>query len=229
MFWKKRVLSNDVAQKTPVVDTMERHSHQSYQGREPTSHELNLDSKFEKALQAYRQKKYTEALPLFMELAEAGYADGQHFLSNMYCDGLGVAVDQKKSYSLMLKSAEQDNPKSVLSLWFGHLDGTRFPKDESKAEHWHKKRQEIEQRKNSPNHSKLPASISIDDARMSGSGLSESPPIVLSLVECLEAEKRKDWSLAFGGVSKLAQQGDAEALETLARYYSQGIGGRIQK
>lgn len=223
MFWKKKAPAN-VAVECAPADTMERHSRLKYQGRDPTSYELDLDKKFETALQAYRKKDYTAALPLFMELAEAGHADGQHFLSNMYSDGLGVAEDQRKSYSLLLKSAEQENKKSVVSLWYGYLNGIGCPKDEGKADFWYKKLREIEDRRKTPRDSKSPTSISCSDASANSSGLADGPPDVLSLVECLAAEKRKDWGLAFSGVSRLAEQGDAKALETLARYYSQGIG-----
>jgi hypothetical protein len=223
MFWKKRASAKDAVNCAPA-DTMERHSHLKYQGREPTSYELDLDMKFETALHAYRKKDYAVALPLFTELADAGHADGQHFLSNMYSDGLEVAADQRKSISLLLKSAEQENKKSVVSLWYGYLNGIGCPKDESKADFWHKKLREIDDSRKTPRDSKSTAYISCSDTSVGRSGLVDGLPNVLSLVECLAAEKRKDWALAFGGVSRLAEQGDAKALETLARYYSQGIG-----
>lgn len=223
MFWKKRASTNEVAKCAPT-DNMERHSHLKYQSREPTPYELDLDTKFETALYAYRNKDYTVALPLFMELAEAGHADGQHFLSNMYGDGLAVAADQRKSYSLMLKSAEQENIKSVVSLWYRYLNGIGCPKDEGKADFWNKKLREIEDSRKTQSDSKSLTSITCDDASAGHSRLADGPAKVLSLVESLAAEKRKDWALAFGGVSRLAEQGDAKALETLARYYSQGIG-----
>lgn len=222
MFWKRKAFS-DAVDKSEPADTMERHAHLKRQGRELTSYEIDLDTKFETALDAYRKEEYTVALPLFIELADAGHADGQHFLSNMYADGLGVPRDYRKSYSLLLKSAEQENKKSVAGLWYGYLNGIGCPKDEGKADFWYKKLREIEDGRKASTDSKSVASISSSDASPGCSGLADVPNM-LSLVECLEAEKRKDWASAFGGVSRLAEQGDAKALETLARYYSQGIG-----
>jgi hypothetical protein len=61
----------------------------------------------QRANNLYEQGRYTEALPLYQNLAEQGNVDAQMSLGAMYHNGLGVAKDEQKAGEWYLKAAEQ--------------------------------------------------------------------------------------------------------------------------
>ena len=87
----------------------------------------------------YDNKKYGEAVKLFSELAELGYADAQNVLGFCYDMGNGVSRDYKEAVKLYRKSAEQGNASAQNNLGYCYSKGNGVPQDYKKAVEWYRK------------------------------------------------------------------------------------------
>ena len=87
----------------------------------------------------YDNKKYGEAVKLFRELAELGYADAQNVLGFCYDMGNGVSRDYKEAVKLYRKSAEQGNASAQNNLGYCYSKGNGVPQDYKKAVEWYRK------------------------------------------------------------------------------------------
>lgn len=61
------------------------------------SHLSGINEKFERAIKSYEDKKYIEAVTIFSDLAEQGFAEAQFNLSLLYFSGLGTPKNFKWS------------------------------------------------------------------------------------------------------------------------------------
>lgn len=88
---------------------------------------------------------YERALPLLQkeaeqELAEP-YTKGKVLascltLGNMYLNGTGTSVDQKKAFSWYLKAATKGDPKAQSQVGNCYMNGTGTPQDAGEAKKW---------------------------------------------------------------------------------------------
>lgn len=78
------------------------------------------------------QEKFKQALPK----AEAGNAEAQFDIGNMYEKGNGVARDNSKAFEWYLKAAKQQHEKAAFEVGFAYLRGSGVSKDYDKALKW---------------------------------------------------------------------------------------------
>ena len=78
------------------------------------------------------QEKFKKALPK----AEAGDAEAQFDVGNMYEKGNGVAKDEAKAFEWYAKAAKQNHDKAAFEVGFAYLRGAGVSKDYDKAMTW---------------------------------------------------------------------------------------------
>jgi hypothetical protein len=91
---------------------------------------------FEDAKAAYRRYDYETALKLWMPLAEAGHAESQFSLGDMYENGWGVPKDPSEAAKWYRRAAAQGEPHAQFSLGFMYRKGTGVPEDLVLAHMW---------------------------------------------------------------------------------------------
>ena len=87
-------------------------------------------------LAAMKQGNYALALRLARPLAEAGNAEAQSIVGNLYEMGLGVAPDQSKALQWYALAADQGNVAAENALGRIYSQGAGTQMDASKAYHW---------------------------------------------------------------------------------------------
>ena len=78
------------------------------------------------------QEKFKKALPK----AQAGNAEAQFDVGNMFEKGNGVARDETKAFEWYLKAAKQNHDKAAFEVGFAYLRGVGISKNYDKALKW---------------------------------------------------------------------------------------------
>lgn len=78
------------------------------------------------------QEKFKQALPK----AEAGDAEAQFDVGNMYEKGNGVAKDEANAFEWYVKAAKQNHDKAAFEVGFAYLRGVGVSQDYDKAMKW---------------------------------------------------------------------------------------------
>lgn len=79
-----------------------------------------MDKHEEQALDHYWKSEYAEALPLFIQAAEAGHADAMMMLAHLHDDGLGVAPDWERSYEWAQRAIAAGSVTAWMNLGVSH-------------------------------------------------------------------------------------------------------------
>jgi TPR repeat protein len=100
--------------------------------RKPSSSLECATVDFKRGIEAWKQKDYATALPVFRELAKRGDRNGQYWLAIMYDKGQGVPQDREQATYWFTKVAEQGSSVNQMRL------GARFlhMEDYERAVYW---------------------------------------------------------------------------------------------
>jgi hypothetical protein len=94
---------------------------------------MNIEERFEEAVNFYNNKEYDKAVPLLEELANEGHAGAQLVFGVCYFDGVGLANDYVKAVEWLRKSAEQGNIRALGALGRCYYNGEGVTQDEDKG------------------------------------------------------------------------------------------------
>lgn len=89
----------------------------------PAVKELTPVELYNKAVAFDRDKKYSEAAPLFRQAAEKGHADAQNFLGTYYAEGNYVTKSEYEAVKWYKKAADQGNKYAQCNLAYRYLNG----------------------------------------------------------------------------------------------------------
>ncbi|GMB89905.1 hypothetical protein NHP190002_05840 [Helicobacter ailurogastricus] len=103
------------------------------------SQENTKEKYFEKAVRAYKERDYQEALNLFQKAAEMEHVDAVFNLARMHSDGQGVSQDYGKAIEYYKKAVELGNADACFNLALLYEDGNGVPQDYTKAVDLYKK------------------------------------------------------------------------------------------
>lgn len=126
-------MSGVESQKTPqtppatITDNQQQPSHE-------TSYEI-----FKRADALYKQKRYEEAIPLFILAAEQNNADAQYALGACYRYGRGVSQDYYEAVKWYQKAAEQGHRSAQYSMGLCYSRGHGATQDNQEAAKWYRK------------------------------------------------------------------------------------------
>ena len=83
----------------------------------------------EEGVAAYDAKDYADALRILRPLAEAGEAEAQYYLGEMYSNGLGIAQDYDEALQWYRLAVEQGHPGGQVGLGYlyGNGNGVEHP------------------------------------------------------------------------------------------------------
>ncbi len=70
----------------------------------------------QKAVSLYKQKRYVDARPLFVQSCDGGEMKACNYLGYLYAKGLGGAHDTKKARDVYQKACDQGTLSSCASL-----------------------------------------------------------------------------------------------------------------
>ena len=87
----------------------------------------------EKGRAAFQSGDYETALAIWQPLAEAGHADSQFGLGQMYGNGFGVMMDDALAIKWYAIAAEQGHAKAQFNLAVMHQNGWGFPQSDAEA------------------------------------------------------------------------------------------------
>jgi len=79
------------------------------------------------AFSLLEEKKYKEALELYIELALEGNSDARLWVGNFYDRGLGVATNKEKARYWFKLASEQNHPSACFNLAMLEKRGSQFP------------------------------------------------------------------------------------------------------
>lgn len=88
---------------------------------------------YDTGLEAFNTLDYETALAIWQPLAEAGDADAQFGLGQMYGNGFGVMMDDAAALKWYGLAADQGHGKALSSLAVMHQNGWGVPMDEAEA------------------------------------------------------------------------------------------------
>ena len=88
---------------------------------------------FETGLSAYNSADYETALAVWQPLAEAGDADGQFGLGQMYGNGFGVMMDDAAAINWYGLAAAQGHAEAQYNLAIMHQNGWGVPQSDAEA------------------------------------------------------------------------------------------------
>ncbi len=94
---------------------------------------------FEKGFEAYRRGDYELALKQWRPLAEAGNAEAQRAIGELYVRGRGVGQDYKEAARWYRKAAEQGNTDAQFALGGLYDRGRGVEKDRVEGGDWYRK------------------------------------------------------------------------------------------
>lgn len=154
---------------------------------------------YDYAVEAYQADDYAEALPIFLELANAGDDDAMWYLGKMYDFGWGVEQSDEKAFNWFKRSADLGDSDSAWEVGIFFETGQGRDKDQSEAFKWYKTAAE-------GGHVKAMTEIGV--RYEDGNGVRQS-------------EKK-----AFNWFKKAAELGDAKAQAYLGFAYEFGNGVR---
>ncbi len=87
----------------------------------------------QEARAAFESGDYETALAIWQPLAEAGHADSQCGLGQMYGNGFGVMMDDALAIKWYSLAAEQGHAKAQFNLAVMHQNGWGFPQSDVEA------------------------------------------------------------------------------------------------
>jgi uncharacterized protein len=82
---------------------------------------------------AFQSGDYETALTIWQPLAEAGHADSQFGLGQMYGNGFGVAMDDALAIKWYSLAAEQGHAKAQFNLAVMHQNGWGLPQSDAES------------------------------------------------------------------------------------------------
>lgn len=91
------------------------------------------------AAEAYRSGDYATAYRLYLARADAGDADAQVAIAEMYNLGQGIERNYEQAVVYLRKAAEQGHARAQFALAVMLYRGHGVPKDEEAAEQWTRK------------------------------------------------------------------------------------------
>ncbi|QQF85977.1 sel1 repeat family protein [Histophilus somni] len=94
--------------------------------------------RFNRALQFIKQQNYSDAFPLFKQLAEQGDANAQHNLGVMYENGNGITQNDQQAVYWYTKAAEQGEAHAQNNLGLMYTDGGKgITQNYKQAVYWY--------------------------------------------------------------------------------------------
>ncbi len=189
----------------------------------------SAEEMYEKAVQLYYDDEYSEAMPLFLDAAEQGYALAQFKLGKIYEYGEGVEVDEKQAFMWYKKAAEANNTEAQNYLALLYSGGFCVEQDEKAALYWYERAAE-----NGDDEAKYNAGILYADKKRN----TEANALFLELAEKGHAPAQGalgdtyyagdgvaiDFEQAFMWYKKSAESGYEYACYKLAKLYHKGEG-----
>ncbi|MBM3489908.1 MAG: sel1 repeat family protein [Alphaproteobacteria bacterium] len=91
---------------------------------------------YERAVLAFDNGRYAEALKEFRQLAERGHAGAEFMLGAMHFQGRGVKRDDKAAAIWFRKAADKGDTNAQLAFGSLHIRGLGVPQDLVKAYVW---------------------------------------------------------------------------------------------
>src|SRR5262245_50453051 len=88
---------------------------------------------------AYDRANYQTALKVWLESAEAGDAQAQYYVGEIYEKGLGIAPDYAQAAAWYRKAADQGLAQAQINLGFLCEKGLGVPQDSRQALEWYRK------------------------------------------------------------------------------------------
>jgi TPR repeat protein len=82
---------------------------------------------------SYDRADYRTALQVWLGQAEAGDADAQNYVGEIYLKGLGTAPDYGKAAEWFGKAVAQGNKRAMINLGYIHEEGLGTPRDLTRA------------------------------------------------------------------------------------------------
>jgi hypothetical protein len=92
-----------------------------------------VEARFKQGYDLFTKKNYTAALPILMEVGQAGHPRAQALLGRTFQEGLGQAVDYKQAAAWYGKAAAQGHRAALFSLGNLYFEGDGVAKDQVKA------------------------------------------------------------------------------------------------
>ncbi len=93
---------------------------------------------------AYDRASYATSLKVWLPKAQAGDAEAQTNVGEIYEKGLGLSPDYPMAAEWYRKAAEQGNSRAQINLGFLYEKGLGVPQDRSKAMEWYRKSSGLE-------------------------------------------------------------------------------------
>ena len=93
---------------------------------------------------AYDRASYATSLKVWLPKAQAGDAESQVYVGEIYEKGLGLSPDYQMAEQWYRKAAEQGNSRAQINLGFLYEKGLGVPQDRSKAMEWYRKSSGLE-------------------------------------------------------------------------------------
>ena len=87
----------------------------------------------DRAVKAYGEKRYDEAVPVFLEAAKDGHDGGQYMLGVCYEWGLGVEQNYEEALKWYRLAAEQGLPEAETGVGFCYYAGHGVKQDYAEA------------------------------------------------------------------------------------------------
>lgn len=153
--------------------------------------------KFQLARALDRSAAYEEAIQLYRQLADAGYANAISNLGAIYDQGHGVAKDKAEAVRLFRQAAEKGVPSAMNLVGRMYAGGDGVAKDEVEAARWFRKGAEAGNRE---------AMVNLGIQYASGSGVP------------------KDQAEAFRLYRQAVEKGEPTAMNNLGWMYENGLG-----
>lgn len=100
----------------------------------PAVKELTPVELYNKAVAFDRDKKYSEAAPLFRQAAEKGHADAQNFLGTYYAEGNYVTKSEYEAVKWYKKAADQKHANACYEVGVLYLYGKDYVVEKNEAE-----------------------------------------------------------------------------------------------
>lgn len=148
--------------------------------------------------QALKRRDYRSALAEFAPLADAGDAQAQFYVGELYLRGLGVSRDESKAAGYLERAAAQNSARAQSVLGLLYLQGRGVAKDEAKAAELIR--------------------------RAADAGLPDAQHNLGILARDGRAGLQKDGAVALQWFRAAAEQGYAPAYASLGEAYDQGFG-----
>ena len=163
----------------------------------PSASSLSVGQIFDEAQEAFSEKNYAKAAPLYRQAAERDHVKAQGRLGYCYVKGYGVDIDYKEAVKWFRKAAMKDDAGSQANLGHCYYEGLGVAKDFSKAVYWFKKSAE-------QGHSL--GQLFLGECYFKGEGVT------------------KDYAEALRWYGKSAEQGDYRAQYRMGNCYRSGRG-----